>query len=45
VLEANRNATIDGNKLTWRFGLAEFLREKTIELTARYRVPASADHP
>jgi hypothetical protein len=45
VLEANHNATIDGNRLTWRFGLAEFLRERTIELTARYPVPASAAHP
>src|SRR5262249_61950651 len=43
VLERNRNATIDGSKVTWRLGLAEFVREKTVELTARYRVPAGAD--
>ncbi len=42
VLEANRNATVDGNTVGWRFGLAEFLRDRVVELTASYRIRAPA---
>ena len=40
VLQANRGATVDGNSVTWRFGLAEFVNQREVEITARYLVPA-----
>lgn len=42
VLEANRNATIEATRVTWRFGLAEFINQKTVDLTARYLVSSAA---
>src|SRR5262249_6457062 len=45
VLEANRNATVDGDRVSWSFGLVDFFREKTIELTARYQVAANDQPP
>src|SRR5207244_1412396 len=43
VLEANRNATIDGNTVTWRFTLAELLNQKPVDLTMRYQVPSTGE--
>jgi hypothetical protein len=43
VLEANRNATIDGNRVAWRFTLPEFFKQSVVDLTARYRVPAAGE--
>ena len=43
VLEANRNATIDGNTVSWRFGLAEFVNQKTVDLKMRYQVPSTGE--
>jgi hypothetical protein len=40
VVEANHNATVDGKTVAWRFGLAEFLHDRVVELTASYRMPA-----
>ena len=31
VLEANRNAVVEGNSVTWRFTLAEFVNQKTVD--------------
>lgn len=42
VLEANRNAVVEGSSVTWSFGLVEFLRQKTVDLTARYQLPPPA---
>jgi hypothetical protein len=44
VIEASRNATIAGNKVTWSIPLVEYFRSKTIELMARYEV-AGTDQP
>jgi len=43
VLEANRNATVDGDTATWSFKLAEYVNQKTVDLKARYQVPAAAE--
>lgn len=45
VLEANRNAKVDANHVAWSFGLAGFLEEKTIVLTARYLVSPAEPMP
>lgn len=48
VVEANRKATVDGNRATWNVTLVDYFKEKTIELTARYEIPAdqpSGDTP
>jgi len=43
VLEANRNATVDGDRVTWQFAFADFVRQKTVDLSVRYAV-ATAEH-
>jgi hypothetical protein len=43
VLEANRNATIDGSTVSWHFTLAEFVNQKTVDLMMRYQVPSTGD--
>jgi hypothetical protein len=42
VLEANRGARFEENRVTWQFSLADYVKDKTTELTARYTVPADA---
>jgi len=41
VLEASRNSTIAGNSVTWSFPRVAFMKEKSVELTARYLVSPS----
>jgi len=46
VLEANRNATVEGDTVSWHFTLAEYVNQKTVDLTARYQVtPAGRPAP
>src|SRR5437867_7937468 len=40
VKDANRGGTVRNNKVTWSFTLPEFVKEKSVELTARYAAPA-----
>lgn len=41
VLEANRNATIAEDRVTWDFSFAEWVRDPVVEMTARYAAPPS----
>jgi len=41
VLEANHNAKVSGERVTWTFGLREYLKARSTELVARYVVPAA----
>lgn len=39
IVEANKNAEMTGNRVVWRYTLAEFNRESPRELTVRYMAP------
>jgi hypothetical protein len=36
VLEANRNATVIGDRVTWTFGLREYAKQSSVDLVTRY---------
>jgi len=40
VREANWNAAVSGNRVTWSFSLVEFLKHPVIDLSVRYAAPA-----
>jgi hypothetical protein len=39
VIEANRQARIDGAQVTWRMSLVEYARAQEVEFTVRYALP------
>ena len=40
VLEANRNAQVDGTQVTWRVPLVDYAQADQLEFTVRYALPA-----
>ena len=39
VIDANHEAKVSGERITWTFGLREYLKARSTELVARYTVP------
>jgi len=41
VVEANRDAKVNGDRATWTFKLRDYAKESSIDLVARYELPAA----